>query len=108
MLLFVQISLDTEILIAERVVKDAVTLFGDIGGLSGFFVALIGLLVGSIPRKLFTMSATKALFRTVEADLEKQEESAARFGFINYDTATKLRYMVSCFKLGLRHEKILG
>ena len=52
------IGLDSEIQIAERVVKDAVTLFGDIGGFSGFFLALLGLFVGQIPSKLFSMSTT--------------------------------------------------
>ena len=59
----VNISLDHEIQIAERVVKDAVTLFGDLGGFSGFFLAFIGLLIGSIPAKLFDMSKAEALFR---------------------------------------------
>ena len=58
--------LDTEIQIAERVVKDGVTLFGDIGGFSGFFMVLLGLLVGSIPSKLFSMNATENLLRTVK------------------------------------------
>ena len=53
-----EIGLDSEIQIAERVVKDAVTLFGDIGGFSGFFTTLLGLLVGSIPTKLFHMNLT--------------------------------------------------
>ena len=52
------IGLDSEIHIAERVVKDAVTLFGDIGGFSGFFAVLLGLLVGPIPTKLFNMNTT--------------------------------------------------
>lgn len=52
------ITLDSEIQIAERVVKDSVTLFGDIGGFSGFLMTLLGLLVGSIPHKLFNMSTT--------------------------------------------------
>ena len=49
--------------IAERVVKDAVTLFGDIGGISGFFLALLGLLVGSIPSKLFALDSAANLFK---------------------------------------------
>ena len=55
--------MDTEIDIAERIVKDAVTLFGDIGGVSGFFLALLGLLVGSIPSKLFAIDSASTLFR---------------------------------------------
>lgn len=63
------ISLDTEIQIAERVVKDAVTLFGDIGGFSSFFMALLSLFVGSIPGKLFNINATASLF---QANLSKR------------------------------------
>ena len=56
-------SIDTEIDIAERVVKDAATLFGDIGGISGFFLTIMGLLVGSIPNKLFLLSSVSDLFK---------------------------------------------
>ena len=52
------ISLDSQTQIAERVVKDAVTLFADIGGFSGFLMTILGFLVGSIPSKLFNMSTT--------------------------------------------------
>ena len=52
------IGLDSEIQIAERVVKDAVTLFGDIGGFFGFFLAVLGLIVGQIPSKLFSLNTT--------------------------------------------------
>ena len=58
------ISLDTEIEIAERVVNDVLTLFGDIGGFSSFILTFFGLLVGSIPLNLFKINATAALFRT--------------------------------------------
>ena len=63
-LLEIYISIDSEIYIAERVVKDAVTLFGDIGGFSGFFLSMLGLLVGSIPEKLFGYNTASNLYRT--------------------------------------------
>ena len=43
---------------------DAVTLFGEIGGFSSFFLTFLSLFVGSIPKKLFSMSVTDSLFRT--------------------------------------------
>ena len=55
--------MDTEVDIAERVVTDFVTLFADIGGVSGFFLAFLSLLVGSIPSKLFALDSTSNLFK---------------------------------------------
>ena len=63
-----EMYIDQEIHVSERVIKDAVTLFGDIGGFSSFFIALLGLFVGSIPAQLFQISVTSALFR---ANLKK-------------------------------------
>lgn len=59
----ISITLDTKIDIAQRVVKDAIALFGDIGGFSGFFLTLLGIFVGSIPSKLFAMNSASSLFR---------------------------------------------
>ena len=81
------ISLDTEIQISERVVKDAVTLFGDIGGFSSFFLVLLGLFVGSIPGKLLNMSATASLFR---ANLSKDENR--KKGVVWFDSTRKLEF----------------
>ena len=63
-MLYATIELGPEVQISERVVKDAVTLFGDIGGFSGFFLTMLGLLVGSIPSKLYSMNTAQSLFRT--------------------------------------------
>ena len=51
--------------------KDAVTLFGDIGGFSGFLMAIIGLTMRSFPGKLFEISKTEDLFR---ANLESDKK----------------------------------
>ena len=53
-----------EIEIGKRVVTDVATLFGDIGGISSFFLAFIGLFVGYIPSMLFQISKAEALFHT--------------------------------------------
>ena len=39
------------------------TFFGDVGGFSGFLLAAIGLLIGSIPGKLFEIGKAEDLFR---------------------------------------------
>ena len=54
--------------------KDAVSLFGDIGGFSSFFLTFLGLFVGSMPNKLFNMSVTNSLFRTNLGKSEKMKE----------------------------------
>ena len=43
--------------------KDLKSLFGEIIGFQYFFVALLGLLVGSIPNKLYSYSRASDLFR---------------------------------------------
>ena len=55
--------MDQEIFIASRVVNDIVVLFGDIGGFYSLFFTLLGLFVGSIPSKLFSLSTATDLFR---------------------------------------------
>ena len=62
--LSVAIFLDSEVEISERVVKGMIEVFGEIGGFQSFILALIGVLVGSIPGKLFQISKAEALFRT--------------------------------------------
>ena len=57
-------ELDHEIVISQRTVKDAVTLFGDIGGFSGFLLACLALVVGPIPGKSLEISKAENLFRT--------------------------------------------
>ena len=44
--------------------KGMIEVFGEIGGFKSFILALIGVLVGSIPGKLFQISKAGALFRT--------------------------------------------
>lgn len=51
--LILSFSLDVEFAIGKRVVNDIVTLFGDIGGFSSFFLFGLSLLLGSLPSKLF-------------------------------------------------------
>lgn len=58
----VYMTIDTKILISQRTVTDIVTFFGDIGGLAGFLLACIGLLIGPFPAKLFSMSKAKKFF----------------------------------------------
>ena len=78
------------------------TLFGDIGGFSGFLMTILGLLVGSIPNKLFHMSTTKRLFRKVKRDksskIFSQERSEVKFCQIKYDKAFVLKQIVGCFQ----------
>ena len=57
------ITLDQEIYLASRKVKDLKSLFGEIVGFKYFFITLLGLLVGSIPRKLYSYSTASDLFR---------------------------------------------
>ena len=66
------ISLDQEIFIASRIVKDIVVLLGDIGGFYSLFFTLLGLFVGSIPSKLFSLSTASDLF---QANLKKSSKS---------------------------------
>lgn len=61
--LSVAIFLDPEVEISERVVKGMIEVFGEIGGFQSFMLALISVLVGSIPGKLFQISKAEALFR---------------------------------------------
>ena len=89
------------------------TLFGDIGGFSGFLLTLLGLLVGSIPNKLFNMSTTKRLFKQVEVDksskmLSQAQPPQVKFGQIKYDTAFVFKHIVGCFKSKSKHERILA
>ena len=57
-------SISTEKRIASRVVQDSVTMFGDIGGISSFFMSALGLLVGALPAKLFEIDKAETLFKT--------------------------------------------
>ena len=64
--------------LADRVVMDVITLFGDIGGLAGFFMTILGLMVGSYPGILFSISKAEELFRvnlTSPADENQAEDS---------------------------------
>ena len=66
-----EIFIDLNLRTIDRQVYNAFVLFGDIGGFSSFFLVLLSLFVGSIPSKLFNMSATASLFR---ANLDKREK----------------------------------
>ena len=67
------IGIDQEIYLASRTVKDLKSLFGEIIGFQYFFIALLGLLVGSTPTKLYSYSRTSDLFR---ANLKPHSKSA--------------------------------
>ena len=87
------------------------TLFGDIGGFSGFLMTLLGLLVGSIPSKLFNMSTTKRLFKIVKTDEPSKSFSQAqplvKFCQIKYDAAFVFKHIVGCFQSDSKHQRIL-
>ena len=55
-------ELDQEVVIAQRTVKDAVALFGDLGGFSGFLITFLAIGIGSIPSKSFEISKAENLF----------------------------------------------
>lgn len=57
-------ELDFEIVISQRTVKDAVALFGDIGGFSGFLLTFLALGIGTIPSRSFEVSKAESLFRS--------------------------------------------
>ena len=88
--LSIYVTLDTEISIAERTVKDAVTLFGDIGGISGFFLTILGLLVGSIPSKLFALESASSLFKV---NLHgKSSQMTSKLAWFNATKSPKLKF----------------
>ena len=88
------------------------TLFGDIGGFSGFLMTLLGLLVGAIPNKLFNMRTTKRLFKIVKKQDEpnksfNQGQPLVKFCQIKYDAAFVFKHIVGCFQSDSKHQRIL-
>ena len=75
-------------------------------------MALLGLLIGSISSKLFSMNTTEKFFSTVRKDKKTKESNdqyRTRFSLVNYAMVDKLKYMAGCcFKLQSKHERVLN
>ena len=54
-------------------------LFGDIGGFYSLFFTLLGLFVGSIPRKLFGFSIASDLFRAANLKNSKKSKKVKNY-----------------------------
>lgn len=74
----VMINIDTKVQISQRTVNDIVTLFGDIGGFSGFLMTCLSLLIGTFPAKLFDISKAEELFYTQGLEREAEQQGTDR------------------------------
>ena len=55
-------SLDTEVHIHKRIQKDVLSVFGDVGGISGIVYVLISLLLGSFQEYSFKLSVVSGIY----------------------------------------------
>lgn len=56
-------SIDTEVLISKRVVKDFIFLFGEVGGFQSIIIALLTLIIARFQEKAYYSSLSQKLFR---------------------------------------------